>query len=275
VSATATAPVSAPSLPGYKSLDFPPISVETSVSPDLLAKMLARTEAIFTTNARERPHWTVLTAPRYEPGQFEAHRAQFFQSGRNGVVTLKAFAARAGIDLGAYCTCFELGCGVGRVTVALAELFPRVIGADIAEPMLEEARRSAESFKVTNITWLLTNRFSVYDELAEFDVFFSGIVLQHNPPPVMGYLLTRLLGKLRPGGLAFFQLPTYRVGYSFAAEKYLAAPSKNNIEMHVFPQRDLLELVRRCGCRILEIREDGGAGENNAQISNTLFLEKV
>jgi len=52
-------------------------------------------------------------------------------------------------------------------------------------------------------------------------------------------------------------------------------PAKNAIEMHVYPQRDLLELVRRCGCRILEIREDGGAGENMTQVSNTLFLEKT
>lgn len=267
--------MSATPLPGYKSLDFPPISVETTVASDLLAKMLARTEVIFTTNARERPHWTVLTAPKFQPDQFEANREQFFQSGRNTVRTLKSFAARAGIDLAAYRTCFELGCGVGRVTVALAELFPRVIGADIAAPMLEEAARSAAAFNVANITWLLTNRFAVYDEVAEFDVFFSGIVLQHNPPPVMGYMLTRLLGKLRPGGIAFFQVPTYRHGYAFSAEKYLASPAKNAIEMHVFPQRDLLDLVRRCGCRILEIREDGSAGEGMAQISNTLLLEKA
>jgi SAM-dependent methyltransferase len=267
--------MSATALPGYKSLDFPPISVETTVAPELLAKMLARTEAIFSANARERPHWTVLTAPKFQPDQFEANREQFFRSGRNAVRTFRAFAARAGLDLAAYRTCFELGCGVGRVTVALAELFERVIGADIAAPMLAEAERSAASFNVKNITWLLTNRFAVYDGLAAFDVLFTGIVLQHNPPPVIGYLLTRLLGKLRSGGIAYFQLPTYRAGYSFVGAKYLATPTTDAIEMHVYPQRELLELVRRTGCRILEIREDGGTGESMSHISNTLFLEKL
>lgn len=267
--------MSATTLPGYKSLEFPPIAVETTVGPEQLNKMLARIEGIFTTNARERPHWTVLTAPKFEPDQFEANREQFFQSGRNTVRTFRAFAARAGIDLAAYRSCFELGCGVGRVTVALAEMFRTVIGADIAAPMLEEAKRSAAAFKVENISWLLTNKFSVYDDIPEFDVFFSGIVLQHNPPPVMGFMLTRLLGRLRPGGVAYFQIPTYRQGYAFAAEKYLSTPSKDAIEMHVYPQRDLLELVRRCGCRVLEIREDGNAGDSMRQISNTLFLEKI
>jgi SAM-dependent methyltransferase len=262
-------------LPGYKPQDFPPISVETTVAPELLARMLARTEAIFTANARERPHWTVLTAPRFEPDQLEAHREEFFNSGRDAVRTFQAFAARAGIDLTRYRTCFELGCGVGRVTVSLAEQFQRVIGADIAAPMLEEAARTASAFKVNNIQWLLTNRFAIYDQLADFDVFFTGIVLQHNPPPVMGYMLTRLLTKLRPGGVAFFQLPTYRLDYSFSAEEYLRHPESTNIEMHVFPQRPLLELVRRCGCRLLEIREDGNAGETYSHISNTLFVEKA
>jgi SAM-dependent methyltransferase len=266
--------MSATTLPGYKSLDFPPLSVETTVAPELLGRMLARTEAIFTANARDRPHWTVLTAPRFEPDQFEANREQFFQSGRNAVRTFRVFAARAGVDLAAYRSCFELGCGVGRVTVALAEVFQRVIGADIAPPMLAEAERSAAAFKVTNIQWLLTNRFAIFDEIAEFDVFYTGIVLQHNPPPVMGFLLTRLLGKLRPGGVGYFQIPTYRSGYAFAAEKYLASPANNKIEMHVYPQRALLDLVRRCGCQILEIREDGNAGESMSQISNTLFVEK-
>ena len=267
--------MSAASLPGYKSLDFAPISVETSVTPEALASMLARTEAIFTTNARHRPHWTVLTAPRFEPKQFEAHRAEFFQSGRRAVETFRACAARAGIDLAAYGKCFELGCGVGRVTLPLAEAFKHVVGADIAEPMLDEAKRSATSYNVTNITWLLTNRFSVYNKISKFDVFFSGIVSQHNPPPVMGYILNQLLSKLRLGGIAFFQIPTYRAGYSFSAERYLASPANQKIEMHVYPQRALLELIGRCGCQILEIREDGGAGEDMSQISNSLLLEKI
>jgi SAM-dependent methyltransferase len=262
-------------LPGYKPLDFPPISVETSVSDAALAAMLARTEGIFARNAHERPHWTVLTTPRFEPDQLHAHHAEFFESGRGAVRILNAFAARAGVSLAGYHTCFELGCGVGRVTLALAEMFPRVVGADIAEPMLREAYRSAATFNVANIEWLLINRFDVYDSIEPYDVLVSGIVLQHNPPPVIGYMLKRLLDKLKPGGIAFFQVPTYQTGYSFSVEKYLATPESDKIEMHVYPQCAMLELIRRAGCKLLEIREDGSAGGNMSMVSNTFLTMKL
>ncbi len=264
-----------PSLPGYKSQDLPPISVETFVPAEMLGRMLTRIENIFNMFSEGRTHWTVLGSDRYRPEQFEEHRARFFESGREAVRILGQWAARAGLDLTAYRTCLDLGCGVGRVSVALAEVFPRVIGVDVATPMLEEAERSAAAFNVTNVRWLLANRFAVYDDLPEIDMLFSVISLQHNPPPVMRHLLTRLLGKLRPGGIAFFQVPTYRAGYSFNAEKYLASPVSKDVEMHVFPQRHLFELLRSCGCRILEVREDGYAGAGSmTHISNSFFVEK-
>lgn len=260
---------------GSKPLDLPPISVEATVTPHQLTQMLTRIEDIFTKHASERPHWTVATTPIYEPDQFEAHRNQFFQSGRDDVRTFQAFLARAGLSLPSYRSCFEFGCGVGRITVALAELFEQVIGADVALPMLVEAERTALAFNVANIRWLLTNRFNVYNSLSDYDVFFSVISLQHNPPPVISYLLTRLLTKLRSGGIGFFQLPTYHSAYSFSPEKYLSSPATNDIEVHCLPQRILFDLVRQSGCRLLEIREDGWVGPSMQTISNTLLVEKT
>src|SRR5271169_236009 len=45
--------------------------------------------------------------------------------------------------------------------------------------------------------------------LTNVDLFFSIIVLQHNPPPVILGILDAAFAGLRPGGLAFFQVPTY------------------------------------------------------------------
>lgn len=264
-----------PQLPGYKAQDLPPIHVETDPPPVLLEQMLARTEAIFNKFSAEKPHWTVLTAPRYEPEQFEAHKTEFFESGRDAVRVFKAFAARAGVDLTDYETCFELGCGVGRITMALAELFPRVIGADIAAPMLDEARRTADEFKVQNVEWLMTNRFATYDSVGSFDVFFTSLVLQHNPPPIQGWLLRVLLSKLRSGGVGYFQTVTYRRGYEFRAPQYMSAGSTAQIEMHVYPLRRLIRLVSECGCELLDIRENGAAGTDPGLISNTLLVQKI
>jgi hypothetical protein len=99
-------------------------------------------------------------------------------------------------------------------------------------------------------------------------------VLQHNPPPLIAALLTRLLNKLRPGGVAYFQVPTYRLNYRFLVDEYLRTASPmDGIEMHVIPQWVLFDILHRCGCRLLECREDHWTGDPR-MISNSIFLRK-
>ena len=80
---------------------------------------------------------------------------------------------------------------------------------------------------------------------------------------------------LAVGGVAFLQMPTYRAGYRFAVDDYLARDNTNAMEMHVFPQVALLDLIAEEKCRILEIREDDAAGISATMISNTLLLQKT
>ncbi len=110
--------------------------------------------------------------------------------------------------------------------------------------------------------------------LGGFDMLYSRIVLQHNPPPVMKRLLTDLLAQLRPGGVALFQLPTYREGYRFHIDDYLNQHNATEMEMHYFPQAALLELITNQGCRLLEVREDDAIGTAIRAISNTLLIQK-
>lgn len=110
--------------------------------------------------------------------------------------------------------------------------------------------------------------------LGDFDVLYSRIVLQHNPPPVMLRLLTDLLTQLKPGGVAFFQVSTYKAGYRFLIDEYLEHENVTDMEMHYLPQAALLELVARRNCRLLEIREDDAIGLSVIAVSNTLLLQK-
>jgi SAM-dependent methyltransferase len=113
-----------------------------------------------------------------------------------------------------------------------------------------------------------------FDAMPHFDLFTSLIVLQHNPPPVIALLLERILRKLRPGGTAYFQVPTFIADYHFVVGEYLGQPNPmGRIEMHALPQRVLFDIIERCGCRLLEIREDDEAG-GGPIVSNTIFLSK-
>ena len=79
---------------------------------------------------------------------------------------------------------------------------------------------------------------------------------------------------LKLGGIAYFQVPTYRLGYSFDVQKYLATPLRLGVpDMHVIPQPELHTLIENSGCRILEMREDSAAGGDH--ISSRLFVRKV
>ena len=96
--------------------------------------------------------------------------------------------------------------------------------------------------------------------LEPIDLWFSRIVLQHNPPPVMAAVLRRVLSRLRAGGVAVFQVPTFRPNYRFRVQDYLALPRNEEIEMHVLPLAAVIRLAKEADCAVLEILDDNSAG---------------
>jgi hypothetical protein len=82
------------------------------------------------------------------------------------------------------------------------------------------------------------------------------------------------LDKLNPGGVAYFQLPTYCLNYRFKIDEYLRdASATGNMEMHILPQYRLFDLLDQCDCWVLECREDAWTGIDH-MISNSLFVKK-
>ena len=252
-----------------------PIRVGLDVPSSQLDAMMRLLEGNWEMLGRAEPHWSVLVADEFKSGSIAGSVAQFYESGRWSVDLMNLAAARCGADLSGLRTCFELGCGVGRVTWWLARQFPSVTAADISGPHLDLARQALAERGVTNA--VLKKIGSVQDlaSLPGFDCFYSLIVLQHNPPPVIHGMLDIILGKLNPGGLAFFQVPTYCQGYVFDAAEYLSNTQvRGEMEVHVLPQVPLFGLLRKHGCSLLEIREDGCVG-HPWFISNSLLVRKA
>ena len=180
-------------------------------------------------------------------------------------------AARAGVDLARLHTCFELGCGTGRITEWLAGRFPQVIAADISRAHLDLARAAVAG--ADNVTLMHLARLEDLAGLPAFDAFYCRIVLQHNPPPVIATILAQVLARLAPGGVGFFQVPVWIPGYRFAAATYLAGLESGPMEMHALPQRTLLAIVEAAGCSVRDLREDP-LGPQFGGVSNTLLVEK-
>jgi SAM-dependent methyltransferase len=97
--------------------------------------------------------------------------------------------------------------------------------------------------------------------------------MQHNPPPVIAYILRHLLRRLRPNGVAYLQVPTYCEGYEFRLPDYLASQA-GEMEMHVLPQRHIFDIAAEEGCRTVEVCTDNYAG-GPGLISNTLLIQKL
>ena len=266
-------PVANTSAPGVKSLEWPAQPVQVDVPPEQLQRMIQRIEAEFAYLGEHEPHWSVLTADRFKAANIAQHEAEFFASGETAIKHLRVTAERTGIDLSRYKSCFELGCGLGRITIWLAKLFEQVTGGDISGTRLAQARQTVERAGLKNVSFAHLNQFANYANLPAFDVFFSFIVLQHNPPPLMAHILELILTRLAPGGIAYFQIPTYQLGYRFSATEYLESkPPVADVEVHCVPQPDLFAILARTGCDVLEMREDDALGAPT--ISNRLFVRK-
>ena len=90
--------------------------------------------------------------------------------------------------------------------------------------------------------------------------FFTAITLQHNPPPVQKLILRKIFQRLKPNGLALFQILGEAAGYSFEAESYLTTPPPA-MEMHVLPRAVALAEMRAQGLYPLDVVADAHTGD--------------
>lgn len=254
--------------------DCPPMEVDVDASSEQLTKMITHIEANWQHLGKNDPHWSVFSIEAFRASNIARTRKEFYDSGLLDVRALQRTAERCGVDLAKFKRCFELGCGVGRMTVWLAHLFERVVAADISRAHLALAEEALDTFSSGNVDLIHVDTFDAFHALPEFDFFCSVIVLQHNPPPLIAVLLRTLLNELQPGGIAYFQVPTYQSDYRFRTDEYIldASPIRG-MEMHLIPQLQLFDILERSDCRVLECREDLWTGAYN-MISNSLLVKK-
>ncbi len=253
---------------------LPKIPVETEVSAEVLDQMFERIHKEWDHLGTTEPYWSVVTQPQYYQAEFESHREQFFTSGNHSCKLFLAALRRCGVNPAQLNTCLEIGCGVGRVTAYLAEAFSQVIATDISAPHIALAKQHLGDKGIGNVTYEQFRSVDQLRRLPQVDAIFTLITLQHNPPPIMAWMLSTLLSSLRAGGVAYFQLSTYRTGYMFEVERYLHSTPPNTLEMHYLPQQEVFRLVAEAGCQCLEVREDGMVGAEDQMLSNTFLVQK-
>jgi ubiquinone/menaquinone biosynthesis C-methylase UbiE len=222
---------------------------------------------------RRDPYYGVITDPMFRRAAMtDEARREFFSSSelhaQRILTTIRKhiepeFAPRKILDF---------GCGVGRVLVAFAKMAEEVFGLDVSPSMLEEARRNCSERGLSNVRFVHSDDYlSTFSE--KVDLVHSYIVFQHIPVARGRTILSTLLRRLRPGGVAAIQLTYSKTRFaathglappehpsSESAKRAISEVADPDIQMNSYNLTEMLFLVQSCGaerCHV-EFTDHGG-----------------
>jgi ubiquinone/menaquinone biosynthesis C-methylase UbiE len=144
--------------------------------------------------------WAVLTSSnQWDP---EA----FFETGRQEIAELMSHLGHLSLNLDRH-KALDFGCGVGRLSQALAEYFDEVHGVDIASSMIQSANDYNRHGAKCQFHLNSNNDLQLFPD-SYFDLTYSNIVLQHMATSYTKGYLVEFLRTLKPEGVLVFQLPS-------------------------------------------------------------------
>jgi SAM-dependent methyltransferase len=215
------------------------------------------------------PMWAVLSEPEFSGGGDDALQ-RFFATGEGEVSGSLDVARELGLPA-EFGRALDFGCGLGRLTRALAGRFEAVVGVDISTRMLEAARRLNADVPNCEFRPNTDPDLRAFSDHS-FDLVYSSIVLQHlRSEAEVGRFVGELVRVTKPGGLAVFQVPAsvslrYRVQprrrlYVLLRSLGLAATTLyrvglNPIRVVALPEARVEAAVRRSGGELRRVVDD-------------------
>lgn len=223
---------------------------------------------------RSDPYFGVLADKKFAAENIKDNRSEFFDS---GIGTVAQIISRCEDHFGALRRgrVLDHGCGVGRLTFALAEQFAEVLALDVSPSMIAEASVNAERFGTTNVVFAIADD-ELSNAVGSFDFVNSHMVLQHVPVRRGFRIMCELLDRLEDGGGFHFHIsirsdavaaralwwashhiPGIKIIQNILARRRWNAPA---MQMNNYPINRLVELLTSRG-----IMEFLVAAENHAQ----------
>ena len=150
--------------------------------------------------ARENAKWYINTVAVNQTDE------DFFASGKADLTQwwLPEFREVLGEQNFSDLKILEIGCGIGRMTNSLAEIFSEVWAVDVSGAMIEQGK---ERFAhLDNIQWIESDGVNL-EQIPDnyFDLGFSVYVYQHVPSKeVIAANIANVYQKIQPGGFYLF-----------------------------------------------------------------------
>jgi SAM-dependent methyltransferase len=234
---------------------------------------------------KKDPLWAVLASDDKRGNRW--HVDEFFATGEGEIEEVTTYVEALGVELD-HRNALDFGCGVGRLTQALADRFDVVWGVDIAPSMIEQAKLYDRHAGTCH--YILNERADLQMfESESFGFIYSNIVLQHMDPRYQRSYIREFVRVLAPGGVLVFQLPSEWIEgehgtwgrlklaiKSLAPSPILSAYKRIRwgrralIKMWGMPREEVTRLLRAEGATMLDTREDGFAGANWAGFRYTV-----
>jgi 2-polyprenyl-3-methyl-5-hydroxy-6-metoxy-1,4-benzoquinol methylase len=165
------------------------------------AMNITKMEANWNAWGIQDPMWAILSDPDKKGNKWD--EAEFFQSGIREIDDLLGKVTALGIALVPEAA-MDFGCGLGRLSQALANHFARVDGYDVSPSMIAKAQ--ALNRAPTKVFFHHNPKTDLsHVEGQRYDFIYSSLVLQHIPTRFQRLYLAEFTRLLKPGGSAVLQ----------------------------------------------------------------------
>ncbi len=145
-------------------------------------------------------------------------------------------------------SCFEIGCGSGRTSVAIAAArSARVHGVDIAAPMIDIADKHAAEAGLASLCTFEAADFEDVEPEATYDTFVAVGVLDYFADPLP--MLQRAATEFVPGGAIVLTWPGRRMLLNLARRAWLAT---KKCPVYFYTDADIERYASALGGRVTD-----------------------
>lgn len=232
-------------------------------------KYLENLQATWENLGKKDALWAILTYPQKKNGKWEID--EFFSDGKKEIDDLMNYISSLNVTI-SHQRALDFGCGVGRLTQALAQYFDEVCGVDIAPSMIDLANKYNCHESRCNYYLNNSNCLSIFPDKS-FDFIFSKITLQHMKPAYCKKYISEFLRILAPTGVLIFQLPSERIQKISIPNPLLdiyrqLRYGSFRMEMHGMKQSEVVKFIEEdTSVEILNIKQDNSASAGDKWLS--------
>jgi ubiquinone/menaquinone biosynthesis C-methylase UbiE len=204
---------------------------------------------------RDDPLWVVLTDPSRKGGRWDPK--EFFAVGEHEINTVLADLKTKNLPV-ARQTALDFGCGVGRLSQALAPHFDQVHGVDISPSMIDHANRFNQFPEKVTYHINSSIRLEAFENNS-MDFIYSNIALQHVEPRFSKEYLKEFMRVLRPRGIAVFQMISATLARKLFPESFVAAyrrvkhGHKPYFGMFGIPEKKIIRVLEQAGGEVIAV----------------------